>query len=133
MTTDEKEAPSMSVAGQAALPDAQPADESAVVRVGGEPSGGAGTQELIGTGFAYRHDWGDWRGQVILRLNWDFVNANTRVFVSIAEGAGGGGKFIGNARYTVHNVAPRPGGVDIWVNIEWSSPIRLYVDYLAIN
>ena len=35
--------------------------------------------------------------------------------------------------YTVHNVAPRAGGVDIWVNIEWDSDIRIYVDYLVIN
>jgi hypothetical protein len=33
----------------------------------------------------------------------------------------------------VHNVAPRAGGVDIWVNIEWSSDILLYVDYLVVN
>ena len=24
-------------------------------------------------------------------------------------------------------------GVDIWVNIEWSYPIRLYVDYFVVN
>ena len=43
--------------------------------------------------------------------------------MSIGEGAAGGadaGKFIGAARYTLHNVAPRAGGVDIWINIEWS-------------
>jgi hypothetical protein len=71
-----------------------------------------------------------------LNLNWSAVNGNSRVFVAIAEGAAGGpssGKFIGAARYTLHNVAPRNGGVDIWINIEWSSPIRLYVDYLVVN
>jgi hypothetical protein len=95
---------------------------------------GVEPQELIGTGFTYRHDWGDRNGQWILTLEpWSVITNNTRVFVAIGEGAAGGGKFIGAARYTLHNVAPSNGRVSIWVNIEWSSPIRLYVDYLIIN
>ncbi len=92
--------------------------------------------ELSGAGFTYRRDWGARRGQWLLRLNWSAVTPQSRVLVAIAEGAGGGpdsGKFIGAARYTVHNVAPRAGGVDIWVNIEWSADISLYVDYLVVN
>jgi hypothetical protein len=91
---------------------------------------------LSGTGFSYRHNWGPRRGAWTLRLNWGSVTPRSRVLVSIAEGAAGGpdnGKFIGAARYTLHNVAPRAGGVDIWVNIEWSSDILLYVDYLVVN
>jgi hypothetical protein len=100
------------------------------------PPGEVKPEELIGAGFTYRHDWGNRHGQWILNLNWGAVNPRTRVFVAIGEGAPGGpdgGKFIGAARYTLHNVAPRAGGVDIWVNIEWGSDIRLYVDYLVIN
>lgn len=92
--------------------------------------------ELTGTGFTYRHNWGARRGQWTLRLNWGAVNARSRVLVSVGEGTAGGpdaGKFVGAARYTVHNVAPRAGGVDIWVNIEWSSDILLFVDYLVVN
>ena len=37
------------------------------------------------------------------------------------------------AKYTLMNVAPRAGGVDIWVNIDWGSDIRIYVDYLVVN
>ncbi len=99
-------------------------------------SGGAVEPELAGTGFIYRHNWGARRGQWVLRLNWSAIGARSRVFVAIGEGAAGGpdgGKFIGSARYTVHNVAPRAGGVDIWVNIEWSSDLLLYVDYLIVN
>lgn len=92
-----------------------------------------GAQALIGTGFTYRHDWGDRNNQWKLNLNWGAVNRNSRVFVAIAEGAPNGGKFLGNARYTLHNVAPNDGVVSIWVNIEWNSPIRLYVDYLVVN
>jgi len=92
--------------------------------------------ELSGTGFTYRHDWGALRGQWILRLDWPDVSPRSQVFVSVGEGAAGGtdaGKFIGAARYTVHNVAPRAGGVDIWVNIEWEADIPLYADYLVVN
>jgi hypothetical protein len=92
--------------------------------------------ELSGTGFTYRHDWGGLRGQWLLRLDWPDVNPRSQVFVSIGEGAAGGpdaGKFLGAARYTVHNVAPRTGGVDIWVNIESESDIALYADYLVVN
>lgn len=98
-------------------------------------SEGITPQNLTGNGFTYRHDWGDRNGQLKLNLNWGAVTANSRVFVAIAEGAAGGptaGKFIGAARYTLYNVAPTNGAVNIWVNIEWSSPIRLYVDYLVV-
>lgn len=91
---------------------------------------------LSGNGFTYRHDWGLRRGQWVLRLNWDQIGARSQVFVAIGEGAPGGpdaGKFIGSARYTLHNVAPRAGGVDIWVDIAWSADIPLYVDYLIVN
>ena len=92
--------------------------------------------ELSGTGFTYRHNWGARRGQWLLRLNWAAVNPRSRVLVSIGEGVAGGtdsGKFIGGARYSLHNVAPRAGGADIWVNVEWGSNILLYVDYLVVN
>ncbi len=91
---------------------------------------------LSGAGFTYRHNWGPRRGQVKLQLNWGAVNPRSRVLVSIGEGAAGGpdaGKYIGAARYTLHNVAPREGGVDIWVNIEWGTDILLYADYLVVN
>lgn len=94
---------------------------------------GINTQELFGTGFCYRHDWGDRNGQWKLTLNWASITRDSKVFVAIGEGAAGGGKFVGAAKYTVHNIAPTDGSVTIWVNIEWSSPIRLYADYFVCN
>jgi hypothetical protein len=113
----------------------QAADAAAVRQLFQRP-GLAVEPELAGTGFTYRHDWGARRGQWVLRLNWSALTPQSRVLVAIAEGAGGGvdsGKFIGAARYTLHSVAPRAGGVDIWVDIEWSADISLYVDYLVVN
>jgi len=92
--------------------------------------------ELSGNGFTYRHDWGLRRGKWVLRLNWAAVTPQSRVLVAVGEGAGGGpdsGKVIGSGRFTVHNVAPRAGGVDIWVDIEWSADLSLYADYLVVN
>ena len=113
----------------------QDADEAAARPL--SPAGSDSPEpELSGTGFSYRHDWGLRRGQWTLRLNWGAVNPRSRILVSIGEGAAGGpdnGKFVGGARCTLHNVAPRAGGVDIWVNIEWGSDILLYADYLVVN
>jgi hypothetical protein len=96
-------------------------------------TGGISAQNLAGTGFTYRHDWGYRNGQWRLHLNWCALNRNSRVFVEIGECDAAGGKFIGGARYTVHNVAPNHCVVSSWVNIEWGSPIRVCADYLVIN
>lgn len=111
----------------------QSADAAAV-----RPLAASGGPEpaLAGNGFTYRHNWGARRGQWTLRLNIGNTTPRSRVLVAIGEGAAGGpdnGKFIGAAKFTVHNVAPRAGGVDIWVNVEWGADIPLYVDYLIIN
>lgn len=100
------------------------------------PGSPEGTALATLTGFTYRHDWGNLRGQHILNLNSNLVRAGQKVFVSISEGAAGGpaaGKFVGAARFTVHNVAPQNGRISIWINIEWSSNIRIYADYLVVD
>jgi len=106
------------------------------VRQLGMSQEGASAAAFFGNGYRYRHDWGNLNGQHILPLNWGLITPNSLVFVAIGEGvppAPAAGKFIGAARYTVHNVAPSNGVVSIWVNIEWGSPIRLYVDYFVFN
>ena len=94
------------------------------------------SQDVAGISGSWRWDWGNRRGEWILRLNWSIISAKSAVFVAIGEGAAGGptaGKFIGAAKYTLYNVAPRAGGVDIWVGIDWASDIRIYVDYLVVS
>lgn len=132
MQEQETEIASLSRGGYSAIAAPQMVDEQAV-RTLFQAEGAEAARGLVGTGVAYRHDWGNLKGQVILPLNWSFVKRNSLVFVSIGEGLPGGGKFIGDARYTVHNVAMSDGRIDVWVNIEWSYPIRIYVDYLVIN
>jgi len=112
--------------------ETQSVKENEVHALFGQP-GGVSAEALAGTGFTYRHDWGDYHGWWKLNLSWGAITKNSRVFVAIGEGAPGGGKFLGAAKYLLYNVAPHDGGVSIWVYIDWNSPIRLYVDYLVIN
>ena len=94
------------------------------------------SQNAAGIISSMRVDWGNRHGNWILQLNWGVISSRTAVFVAIGEGAAGGpiaGKFIGSAKYTLFNVAPRAGGVDIRINIDWDSDIRIYADYLVVS
>jgi hypothetical protein len=93
----------------------------------------ATTKDVSGSGVTSIQDWGSRNGQWVLPLSWSIVNCNSRVFVSISEVDQNGCGFIGGARYTVHNVAVRNGGIDILVTIDWNTPIRTHVSYLVIN
>lgn len=109
-------------------------EESRIAVIGERRPEGLTAQDLQGFGFSYRHNWGPRNGWWILNLTSNAFTADTRAFVAISEGpTGSGGKFIGNARYSVYNIAPDTGVVSIRVFIDWSSPIGLVVDYLFVN
>lgn len=76
---------------------------------------------------SYKHYWGQYNGTVKSTLYWSVVTTSSRVFASCSEG------FLGAARYTVHNVIPGNGYVQLWTDIQWGAPISLYCDYLVIN
>ena len=82
-----------------------------------------------------RWDWGKLTaGEWILNLSWSVVTAASLVFVAVGEGVPGGGKIIGSARITLYNVAPRNGGVTIWVGVgPGTTPIDVSADYLVVN
>jgi hypothetical protein len=84
--------------------------------------------EGVGSLLKHRHYWGKLNGQRILTLTSPVFRRSQQVYVSIHEGF-----FIGAARYTVHNVAPTDGAILVWINIEWGSPIDLFVDYLIVG
>lgn len=152
MSTNQINGPEVIIAtrsGQAAAADdasseAQPRfvmveqemDETAVVPL---LRGATQQQVFEGYGYTYRHNWGLRRGEMVLRLTsprTPLITPRSRIFVAIGEGMGPGpdaGKYIGSARYTVHNIAPRANGVDIWVNIEHWADIRLYADYFVVT
>jgi hypothetical protein len=100
----------------------------------GGASAAAAPHELFGSGFTFRIDWGNKHGHWNLRLNSSAITKDSRVFCSASEfGGGDQADFIGAARYTVHNVAPQDGHVDIWLEVEWGADIRVHVDYLVVN
>lgn len=84
------------------------------------------------TGYSYRHDWGYRNGKQKLTLNWCAITATSKVFVSISEADAYGNPFVGDARFTVHNVAPGNCKVTIRVNIEWGTPIHLVANYIVL-
>jgi hypothetical protein len=88
---------------------------------------------ISGNGFAARINWGPRQGMVVLTINGNFITNNTIIYVAAGEGTGGGGKFMGAARYTVHNVAPDTGTVAVRFEIDWFAPINLTADYLFIE
>jgi hypothetical protein len=122
-----------SATGRPAAQTTQAARDSSTQASHQMAQGGPVSAELQGGGITYSHDWGARRGQWILNLNWNVIRRETLVFASVSECTATGIRFIGAARYTLHNIAQTDGRVSIWVNIDWGSPIRLCVDYLAIN
>ncbi|MEV5409782.1 hypothetical protein AB0K60_13205 [Thermopolyspora sp. NPDC052614] len=109
-------------------------DPSATQFMGAQKPASLNVQDLRGTGFTYRHNWGMRRGWWDLRLNTTAVGPNTRVFASAAEGpTSDGGKFLGNARYLVYNIAPVAGHVDVRIFIDWQTPIGCVIDYFIVN
>jgi hypothetical protein len=77
----------------------------------------------------------NYSGSHVLATCWDSrINSNSRVFASLSEydyrGAYGG-RFMGSARMTVHNVVPFNGGVTVWTDVEWGSPLNVRMDLLV--
>lgn len=83
-------------------------------------------------GYSFRFDWGYRTGQWRLTLTWGGFSPTSKVLVSISEADVNGRPFVGNARYTVNNVAPGDGYATIWVTIEWPSPIHLVANYVVL-
>ena len=91
------------------------------------------TLALGSSSYSYRQNWGYKNGWWVLTLNDSRITANSRVYVSFSEVDAFGNRFVGAARYSVYNIAPRKGAVTIRVFIDWGSPLRTVADYLVIQ
>jgi hypothetical protein len=86
----------------------------------------------------YRHSWGAHNGECTFRLTNMPVSNGQTVLVTVTEGTadnvsiGGrvGLEFVGAAKITLNNVAVEDGAVEIWVTINWGSPLYLYAHYV---
>ncbi|GET38306.1 hypothetical protein [Microseira wollei] len=77
--------------------------------------------------YVYRAYFGKFKGTQVRRLNWSIIKKTSHVFVEATEG------HMGAAPYTVQNVDPQDGFVDVRLTVDWGSPIDVYIDYLVIN
>ncbi|WP_159466686.1 M12 family metallopeptidase [Dyadobacter sp. 3J3] len=75
-----------------------------------------------------------WRGSGTVQLNIPnpLIHAGSNVNVAISEFSTDprSTRFIGSARMGVFNSAPYEGGVKVWAEINWSSPINICFDLL---
>jgi hypothetical protein len=99
-----------------------------------------GAQQLAWPDFTYRALWGPYRGWMVLTLNSGWISKTSNVFVSASETTDlvtnvdpVPEPFVGDARYTVHNVAPFNGGVRVRLNVEWPEPLNIQLSYLVVN
>jgi len=76
-----------------------------------------------------------WRGNGSVKLNCGngSINANSRVFAAVSEYNTDPtlNRFIGSSQFQVFNVSPYNGGVIVWLNINWSSPLNVRLDILV--
>ena len=76
-----------------------------------------------------------WRGSGSVKLNCGNGNirSNSRVFVAISEynTEPTVNRFIGAASMSVFNVSPYNGGVVVWINVNWGSPLNIRLDVLV--
>ncbi|GGV10094.1 hypothetical protein AB0I84_50565 [Streptomyces spectabilis] len=76
---------------------------------------------------------GNGRGSFVQPINSPVAFKGSTIVASITEVDANGDSFVGSARMTVHNVAPRDGQYVIWVNIEWPDPLRYRLNVLVSN
>jgi kumamolisin len=101
-----------------------------VVTVPGQRDGAAAHMSGVSyTGFGTWHG----NGQVRLQINDPNVTADSRVVASPCEYSTDPrlNRFIGSAPMSIANIAPANGSVTVLLNVNWSSPLNVRVDYFV--
>ena len=68
-----------------------------------------------------------------LKIEWKGLTPRHRVFASVTEVGPQDRPFIGDARMTVHNVAPQKDHALVWVEVERDSPWRVFIDLMTVD
>ncbi|MCF3100936.1 hypothetical protein IPZ58_05020 [Streptomyces roseoverticillatus] len=88
--------------------------------------------EALGPTFSARSDYGLLHGRVRKQFFSNVISPQTRVFISVSEGSGDN-KFVGDAPFSVENVAPSNGVVEFRLFIDWPTDLGTVVDFLFVN
>lgn len=94
---------------------------------------GRAQPENLGAGsFSTYYTWRG-HGDAIIRCGHNAINANSRVLVALSEfdSDAAQNRFIGDARMTVHNVAPYNGGVLAWIEVSFDTSLNVRLDVLV--
>ena len=93
----------------------------------------------------YHFNYGLHNGTQVYNFSWDIINPRSCVVITASQGrepfedghidlsSDSPRRFIGDARYTVHNIAPYDGGVTFCIEIEWGSPLNTWVCIAVFN
>jgi hypothetical protein len=86
---------------------------------------------------AIRFDWGNGRGDIIHDLTFDGfgITSASLAFVTGSECRAGGislGTFIGNAYFTIFNVAVHDSVVSVRFRVDWPSNLHICLNYFIV-
>ena len=77
----------------------------------------------------------EWRGNGVQTINISIpdMHSNSNVMVAISEFSSNSrvDRFMGAAKMRVYNICPYEGGVKVWIEVDWSSPINVVLDLLV--
>ena len=86
-----------------------------------------------------RKIWRPFRGRVTLNYNWDAIDQDSVVVVTVSECSPDGVRFVGAATISADNIAPHgppydPNhGVTFVVNVDWPEPLRIVTDITVLD
>ena len=85
-----------------------------------------------------RYYWGKRNGIVRYDFAWNQVTHDSVVLISASEGkppisTAAPDRYVGDAVFTVLNIAPYDGGVEFGVRIDWDDPLDLWTDITVFD
>ncbi len=92
----------------------------------------------------YRWSWGP-RFSQKFNFQWDIIDHRSFVVITASEGrevvedrtilytTESPNRFVGDARFTVDNIAPHDGGVTFHVTVDFWRPLMLWTDIIVFN